>query len=327
MTPRFLENAPLSRTAARLAAATSALALALTTLALAAPPALAQTPIKAAPGGNWAGGYLVGRPQKNSIKGMLYKSMEMQVNMGGFGGNRYLGTTFDISTTQKEIYEQFQKLDPNQNYVFQYRYPHPLMIIGQKTHHLVTRIIPMKTGFASSGLPREVKGLNGTQRGRYSAGKRIGVIEDVYRWGGGIPTLHKVCNVTINVGGHSGGEGGGESKMTFLVRGEENCAYAEAIMPYGLEIEVEYSQFYMNWREGEDYLAHAIRVIGELPAPATLQDPSAAGASAAQPAAPAPAAGLTYEEYKRRLLQDEQFMKEIRRLIEEEEKAKAQKGH
>ena len=70
-------------------------------------------------------GYLVGKPIKGSSKGTIFKTNEVEINMGAFGGD-FIGNTVYASIEDDAIAKEFNQLDRNTLYVFKFEYVHKI---------------------------------------------------------------------------------------------------------------------------------------------------------------------------------------------------------
>lgn len=200
--------------------------------------------IKANSQGEYGGGVIIGRPVKASLRGLFWKTYELQVNQGGFkDSNSYLGAVVDLSTDSKAVFEQFDKLNRDALYVFEYKAINPFNPeIEDKKHQVVAIYTPeeflKKKGVTQ--LPAEIRSGD-THQGPLSDGVRSGRIVDVERYG----FFGNFCSFELNVGGlkSTGTEGGStEALMQFTVLDEEVCRYLEAAIALGQDVDISYTE-------------------------------------------------------------------------------------
>src|SRR3989338_1653148 len=209
-------------------------------------------PIKRHTSRYYSGGRLMGTPIKASLKRafstlLLAQTYEFEINFGNVvSNNTYLGTLLSVSSESKNIFDQFKKLSRNEMYIFEYEYPFALNPEIEHTHYLITKIIPVKADFNQSGLPQNIQPQE-YRRGSYSeeAG-RVGRIINVERRGWGY--FEPTCNITLNHGALSSNSGSSsrEHRENFSVYGEKACRWSELVMEYDVDVNIEYSEQYIE---------------------------------------------------------------------------------
>lgn len=253
-------------------------------------------------------GLVIGRPLRAAIKGLIFDTMEMSINHGGFvGSNQYAGTTEEISTKKKAVFEKFKKLDPNKMYIFDYERPHMLNPVLNETHYLLRDIREVEPDFSKSKLPKVVEIKTG-RRGNYARGEKTGVIIGVERWG----NVDATCSVELNLGGHSAD--GKEQRAKFAIYGEKNCKYVESLLPYGMEVKVGFTEDTWEMWDLHDRIIERIEVIGPInpPKPETpaVKTADAKIPTAIEEAKPDERAKIV-EEVRQKLMKDPEFIKAI----------------
>ncbi len=89
---------------------------------------LYAAPVKRPYHGFYASGTLIGKPLKVSKSGLMFKTWEVDIQMGEFAdASKYLSTPWSMSIEEDrmDLVEKFNKLDKTKNYLFVYKYPHP----------------------------------------------------------------------------------------------------------------------------------------------------------------------------------------------------------
>lgn len=204
-------------------------------------------------GTNYYGvGHLVGKPIKSSTSGLLFKTNEVEINMGAFGGD-FIGNTLSASIEDNTVAVEFDQLDRNTLYIFKFEYPHKLNPEIESTNYYIRSWEPL-----NPNLKFEHKGVESRQEkeGGYSEGIRQGKVIFVERWG-----LWDIdCSVTILMGGLRSGE---ENSIIMNTYSEESCAFAEKALRAGAYVTVEYSQDYVEVWDRVTRILHKITLIEE----------------------------------------------------------------
>ena len=198
-------------------------------------------------------GYFTAKPVKSTEKGFVFKTYEVEVNVGAFGGG-FIGNIMEASIEDDAVHRAFNELDRNVLYVFRYEYPHRLNPEIESTHTLIRSWEPLKSeiSFESNGVEsyREKKGP-------YSEGVRQGKVVQVERWG----MWDIDCSVKIAMGGIRRERKSSENTITMNTYSEESCAFAEEALKAGVDISFLYSEDYVeNW----DKHPHILHIITTL---------------------------------------------------------------
>lgn len=252
----------------------------------------------------WSNGRFLGRPLKSSEDKGIFPglgTMELEVSYGAIEGHdKYLGLNFSVSTKSSAVLEKFRSLDLNKTYVFSYEYPYPLNPVWNDTHWLITDIKDVES---SNSVPSFMKIEVPKTEGRFGSyspdGSRNGVLVEVERWG----FLSKVCTLTLHLGGMAGGQDPSSVFTDMVIYGEKNCAAAEALLPFSREVRVGYSQDFIEIWEGSTRIVHTIDVLEQ----AEQLKQNAIGASA------------SVEEIKRALLEDPEFLRNLKKQLDRSE--------
>jgi hypothetical protein len=232
--------------------------------------------------GYYGAGVMIGRPGKAQKRGILFKTDELDLNVGSFSDDaKFVGANMPFSTESDAIFDKIQALSPDKTYVFKFVRKHPLNPEIEDSHMMITDVSELED-FAKSGLPTESVSNEG-RHGGFSEGKRVGRIMGVERWGVG---PHSVCSVYIADGGLS-------TKMMMVGRqmipvtamgtagldiySEETCQYAEKLARTGASVEIEYSTDFIELWDWYTNVIHKIKVGGHS---------APAAAPAAEAAAP-----------------------------------------
>ena len=195
-------------------------------------------------------GYVVGKPIKGSSRGFIFKTNEVEINMGAFGGD-FVGNTISASIEDDALAEQFNQLDRNTLYVFKFEYPHALNPEIESTHYHIRSWEPL-----NPNIKFEHKGVESfmEKTGGYSDGIRQGKVIFVERWG-----LWDIdCSITILMGGLKSGE---ENSITMNTYSEESCTFAEKALKAGVYVAFEYSQDYVEIWDQTTHILHKITLI------------------------------------------------------------------
>ena len=198
-------------------------------------------------------GYILGKPIKSSSRGFIFKTNEVEINMGAFGGD-FVGNTFSASIEDDALAEQFNQLNRNTLYVFKFEYPHRINLEIESTHYHIRSWEPL-----NPNIKFEYKGVETfmEKTGGYSKGIRQGKVIFVKRWG----LMDLDCSITILMGGLKSGE---ENSITMNTYSEESCAFAEKVLKAGVYVSFEYSEDYVEVWDGSRYILHKITLIEEI---------------------------------------------------------------
>ena len=251
-------------------------------------------------GGHIDSGYFIGTLSNPQKLGLIFKSWELLVNFGDLGSaspGNYGTTQYHYSTLNRSVFEKSQELDLSVPYIFKYErsvFRNPL---SRMTHFNITKILPAKVGqeIDPSVIPLDF--VDTSNSSYYSSGKMSGIISKVQRWGrlytsctvtlnlGGtktravkvknpihyrVPVVNRPTNPWLRAITPST-----RSLTTSLdttqyktvlnseklnIHSEEGCRYVEALLPYGRQIQVDYSQ---SFTEIFDYsrTIHQIKVL------------------------------------------------------------------
>jgi hypothetical protein len=200
-------------------------------------------------------GFLLGRPVKASLTGIIFKTYELIINEGGFTDNNlYLGSNTDMSTDSKAVFDKFQKLDANQMYVFEYIHKSGWNPEIENSNYQVTAIYSQAEFIAKYGKVKS-KGVTSGKpfNGSQGDGVRRGRVTDIERTG----FFGNFCMFELNTGGLK--SSGGESLMVFTVMDEEVCKWIEQAMVEGRDIEVDYVQDIIEAWQPSDYFANGVK--------------------------------------------------------------------
>jgi hypothetical protein len=259
-------------------------------------------PVRANDKNEYGGGIIIGRPVKASLKGLIWKTYELEINQGGFkDSNAYLGAIVHLSTDSKEIFDKFQTLDPEKSYIFKYKHIHPLNPEVEDSHLQVVGFSIPEDYLKQRGLtalPVQIRSGDSHQS-TYSSGIRRGRIVDVERYG----YFGNFCSFELNVGGlQQDAEGkSSEALMTFTVLDEDVSLYLESAIALGQDIEVAYVQDFIEFWQPSDYFCKGLKLLAR-------SEPVSAAGSGAPEAKPLARDGSGLNEIKKQLLQDPQFI-------------------
>lgn len=210
-------------------------------------------------------GYYMGRPIKSSSsKGIVFKSKEVEVNLGQVpGDSNYVGQTFAMSIEDRDVFKDFERAEESGNaYIFQYERPMWFNPEIEKTMKHILEIQPLLSAsdFENSGLPNKVSTIKGPGRGHYSEGSRRGRIVGVHRIG----FMEPYAVVTLSMSGiktESDG-GAGENTAEFRVYGEKAAKWLELVMHYDLEVSIDYSEDLVEfWHGRSDRIVDRVSII------------------------------------------------------------------
>ena len=181
-------------------------------------------------------GYVVGKPIKISSSGFIFKTNEIEINVGAFGGD-FIGNTVTFSIEDDNLAREFDQLDRNTLYVFKYEYPHRFNPEIESTHRHIRSWETL-----NSNVNFEHKGVESyrEKKGGYSAGTRQGKVVNVERWG----YWDIDCSIVILMGGIRKGS---ENSITMNTYSEEACAFTEKALKAGVYVSFEYSQDYIEF--------------------------------------------------------------------------------
>lgn len=251
---------------------------------------------------------LIGKPYKKSPnKGLIWKTMEMEINVGAFGGD-HVGYKETISSESRELFQQFSNLDSEKLYIFEVEIKSYWMVEAESTHWMLKAIYPF--GEYNQDLPNTIESNIG-RRGSYSTDVvRTGKILAVLRWNDAFTTE---CAIKLSLGGISEGQHGGVNRTVFNIYNEYACQWAEQIILSGRSIDVDYSDQFWEVIEFSSKVAHKLTLRPEDSEDELIE----VGHGEAVPA------NITsYESIREALLQDEVF---LRQLIEKLEDPNLQK--
>ena len=207
-------------------------------------------------------GYVIGKPIKSSKRGLIFKTNEVEINVGAFGGD-LIGITDTFSIEKDDLARQFDQLDRNTLYVFKFEYPHRLNPEIEDTHYHIRSWEKMNPNvqFKHRGVEsyREKKG-------GYSSGIRQGKVISVHRWG----YWDIDCSVRILMGGF---KTTGVAKNTSTTENvtkmntysEEACAFAEKALKAGVYVAFEYSEDYVEIWDRTAHILHKISIVDTKP--------------------------------------------------------------
>lgn len=257
---------------------------------------LSLVPILAVAGGiessgrYWSGGMFIARPLKAAAdQGFLplLGTKEFEISYGAIPGHdKYVGTNKHVSSKSRSVLEKFQSLDMNKSYIFVYEYPFYLNPVWNDTHTLITEIREMKT--PSKEMMRRIEG-DQRRVGRYNPhSERNGVLVEVERWG----FINVTCTVTLHQGGVASGKN--SPFLDFVLYGEKNCAAAEALMAYGIESKVSYSQDAIEIWHANRRIIKSIDVVEEAERTSRVKPTD------------------SVDDIRQKLLNDPQFLRELR---------------
>lgn len=258
----------------------------------------------------YGGGSLIARPLKNTNRGILFDTLEFELNYGGFSdSSKYIGTTCHMSSESQKVFDLFTKLDASQDYVFEYVNKNPFNPEIEDSHMQIIDVYPLKSheAFKAAKLPMSVTSNGAGRQGWMSngtGGGRKGRIIDVERRG----MIDSDCIVTLNLGGMTRGLNGMEENVIdFNVYDDALCAYAEQLLPYGVDVNVEYTQDMFEMWDYSVYIAHKISVTGFRNT--TNEDESRSRAAAI-------INDKTLKELKEALLSDQMFIRDLRSKLD-----------
>lgn len=271
-------------------------------------PALSQADRPVDHGGSgWSHGYVLGRPYKLKRGGVFIKSNETRIQIGEFADDpRYIGEShgFSIGDDRMDLVKKWETLDPNKNYLFRY-YHHASLIhpvIQYSSNDFITDIIEISPHLTSQGLEELKKGASSTigRHGNVDQGVRSGRIVFVERWG-----YDTVCQVGVNFGGVKNGGDSGSHFDTYAVYSEDVCSYAEKILPLGITVDFSYSKDFVEIWDYDVNIMHSIhpsRASGSIPS-------NVSGNPVPRNSTP----DMDYDTLKKRLLDDPEFLEELKR--------------
>lgn len=202
-------------------------------------------------------GFIIGKPVKVSHRGIIWKTHEVQINVGAFGdgqetaGNNYIGQIEEASIEEDDLADQFAKLDQTQLYVFKYEWPHKLNPEIESTHYHIRSWEPVSQNmnFSHRGVSSYLE-----KEGGYSSGVRQGKVVQTERWG----YWDIDCTVTIKVGGLSRGT---ENHVEMNTYSEESCAFAEQALKAGVDVEFEYSEDLIEVWDRAKRILHKMTIL------------------------------------------------------------------
>ena len=201
-------------------------------------------------------GYFTARPLKGSEKGFVFKTYEVELNLGAFGEG-FVGNIIQASIEEDNIFSDFQKLDQNNLYVFKFDYPHRLNPEIEDTHIHIRSWEPLKT--SASVEPKGVQ-THREKTGPYSEGVRQGRVVQVERWG----YWDIDCSVTILMGGIKMSrlkKTSSENSIEMNTYSEETCSFAEKALKAGVDVSFLYSEDYIEIWDKFDRILHVITIL------------------------------------------------------------------
>lgn len=198
-----------------------------------------------------AGGYLIGSPLKSMMVGGSDSNVHvLQISLGGLSNQDfYSGTPILTTTDQSEISQRFKELEPNELYVFEYRYISGSNFGVEGAPYQVTGIHTLEEFIdkrSVNQIPNEIRSGD-KHKGKYAQGIRNGRIRSVMRTG----RLDTFCSIELNVGGLTDGK---DPAIQLTVLDEEVCAYAENAIALHADVAVRFEQDYMEtWNPSSIY--------------------------------------------------------------------------
>lgn len=213
----------------------------------------------------WSVGFILGKPIRGEYRGLIFKTYELNIVTGSFSDNPlFSGNVHPVSTRDPVVFQQFQQLNESENYVFSFWRPRLTRPYIADTFQFISSFQSAlkPQDFHKSNLPTSLKVEEGPEgkfvpRG-YSTKK--GRIIQVERWTS-VMTGRPLCAFTLDMGGtRKNPERPIENEEIFNIYSEEGCRFVERILPYGLPVEIHYSQAYATW----DYygrIAHEIAIV------------------------------------------------------------------
>ena len=200
-------------------------------------------------------GYIIGKPVKVSQRGFIWKTNEVQINVGSFGDqtveSNYIGQIETASIEEDDLADQFAQLDQTQLYVFKYEWPHMLNPEIEDTHLHIRSWEPVSQNmqFSHQGVSSYLE-----KEGSYSSGVRQGKVVEVERWG----YWDIDCSVTVKVGGLTRGT---ENHVKMNTYSEESCAFSEQALKAGVNVEIEYSEDYFEMWDKTKRILHKMTIL------------------------------------------------------------------
>ncbi|MGE4233157.1 MAG: hypothetical protein AB7F43_07495 [Bacteriovoracia bacterium] len=222
-------------------------------------------------GGYSAGGYILAKPRKASIRGIVFKRLNLEIGVGGLVVN--------VATESQDVFEKFRALDSTKNYVFEYVYPSDIRPKFADSHIIVTDIHEVSDNqYAVAGA--EVRDLDG-RNGYKSEGTAEGTIIAVERWTGVTRIFDTVCNVfVVGQNGFDGIQQQGpqfdedgqlikfnpnhvlyEKFDGYSVYEERACRFAENALKSAKVVEVDYTEDFVEYWDILKFGAKAIRIV------------------------------------------------------------------
>jgi hypothetical protein len=211
----------------------------------------------------YATGMIYARPTRGKPHtGIIFKTDELHLIVGNFqDDNKYAGNTKDVSTKSRAVFDKIDKLDTEKHYLFSYWYSYPLHFNMQDSSYMITAVqdTPAPVDFASTGLPMEFDVQGGRVGWQTGSAQTTGRMVEVMRWNTYI-LGRPICTFTLDQGGSKrSAQHAVANEMDFNIYSEEGCKYVENILPFGLELKVNYSESYISF-DGSDLTAHSIMV-------------------------------------------------------------------
>jgi hypothetical protein len=264
--------------------------------------------------GEYGGGTIIGRPVKAALKGLLFKTYELNVNQGGFSdSNFYLGSVVHLSTDSKEVFDKFQTLDQEKSYIFEYKRINPFNPEIEDSHLQVTAIHTPEEYLKKlnvTSIPAEIKSGDSHQ-GPYSNGIRRGRIVDIERYG----FFENFCYFELNVGGLKSQNSGNstEALLDITVLDESICKYVEEAIALGQDVEIAYTQDFIEMWQPSTYYCKGIKCLPHV-ATATTSDGTAVKRLET------PLSSPDLEKIKKELLNDPEFLNSLVNALKERSK-------
>jgi hypothetical protein len=252
--------------------------------------------------GFYGGGFIIGRPVKGSEKGFFFNTTELNIMQGGFKDtNFYLGSIVHMSTDKRSIFDKFQTLDTEKQYIFEYKHVGWINPEIEDSHLQVIGIYTPAEFLAKRNamkIPATAKSGD-NHHGPYGDGARKGRIVDIERFG----FWQNFCAFELNVGGlTSAGEGGSvEAIVDFAVIDEDLCKWIENAIALGVDVEVDYTEDNIElWQPSSRYC----KGIKCIPSEQTVQQE-------------VPQTKSELEDLKKELLKDPEFLKQLKERLSE----------
>ncbi|MGE4233158.1 MAG: hypothetical protein AB7F43_07500 [Bacteriovoracia bacterium] len=216
-----------------------------------------------------AGGYILAKPRKASIRGLFFKTRELEIGIGA--------QVIRVSTESDSVYQTFNQLDSTKDYVFEYNYPSDLRPKLVDSHIIITGIQEVSDSKLSVGT--EMTAAQ-SREGFYSEGSREGSVVAVERWGGSTGLFDAVCNVfVIGDNGFNGkqppviyDQHGNQIPLNpnhvfydrfdgYSIYDEAACDFAERALKSANVVEIDYSEDLVEVWDAVTHVVKSIRVV------------------------------------------------------------------